>query len=150
MLSLLTNRLNKWHIVLEYLAAFYRQSVRENPEHLPSLYLDVADWRMFPLASALTAVLQSGSKESIKAAPNADTRWIINTISECDLVSVITAFGEERRAKRMARGIMAARPFDSPVQLAHAVHRALEISPAVPIEVLLAEHRSGGCKDFDE
>jgi 16S rRNA (cytosine1402-N4)-methyltransferase len=50
---------------------------------------------------------------------------LVNHTSERDLVDVLTRFGEEPRARKVARAIVAARPLTSTVELAGVVTGAL-------------------------
>ena len=50
--------------------------------------------------------------------------WI-DRVSELELARVIAAFGEERRARRIARSIVNARPLSTTVELAAAVERVV-------------------------
>jgi 16S rRNA (cytosine1402-N4)-methyltransferase len=49
---------------------------------------------------------------------------LVNTASEADLADIIFKFGEEPRARRIARMIVAARPVKSTTELANLVRRA--------------------------
>jgi len=54
------------------------------------------------------------------------TAWeIINHYSEEDITRIISAYGEERRADRIAREIVESRPIDTSLQLARVVSRAI-------------------------
>ncbi len=48
---------------------------------------------------------------------------LVNTASEQELTSIISKYGEEPRARTIARGIIAARPVTSTVQLAEVIKR---------------------------
>jgi len=49
---------------------------------------------------------------------------LVNTTSEEDLATILREYGEEPRARRIARAIVDARPMDTTVQLAEVVRRA--------------------------
>ena len=53
----------------------------------------------------------------------------INGAEEAEIVQVLQDFGEEPRARRVARAIVAARPIERTVQLADVVRRALGYRP---------------------
>jgi len=50
---------------------------------------------------------------------------IVNELSEVDLASLLKRYGEEYRARRIARSIAASRPIHTTLQLAEAVTRVL-------------------------
>lgn len=50
---------------------------------------------------------------------------VVNTASEAELARIISTFGEERYARRIAKAIVAARPIERTGQLADIVSRAL-------------------------
>ena len=54
------------------------------------------------------------------------TAWeVVNHYSEEDLTRIISAYGEERRADRIARELLDNRPIDTSLQLARVVSRAV-------------------------
>jgi hypothetical protein len=113
---------------------------------------DIADWRNFPLARALTTLLQSGPLETTGTWPtlhrqrtNDTEAWSANTISERDLICVISSFGEEEKARRIARVIVAARPFGSVVALARTLGSAFELSRVVTDALVLVTEQSKRC-----
>lgn len=59
---------------------------------------------------------------------------LVNTLAEVELADIIFRFGEERLSRRVARAIVAGRPFESTAQLADVVARAVgrskDIHPA--------------------
>lgn len=48
---------------------------------------------------------------------------LVNTLTETELADLLTRFGEERRARRVARAIVSARPVETTRQLAEVVAR---------------------------
>jgi len=110
---------------------------------------EVADWRRFPLARTLTILLQSCSPIDANSLPTFRRRigsdawiWTANTISERDLVCVMSDFGEGERARRITKIIVAARPFSSAIALAQALGTAFELSNVVTEALLLETLRS--------
>ncbi len=57
---------------------------------------------------------------------------IVNTMDEADLADIIFAYGEERRSRRVARAIIAARPITRTGELASVVRRAVGYHPGAP------------------
>jgi 16S rRNA C1402 N4-methylase RsmH len=55
----------------------------------------------------------------------------VNTVSEEELVRIINGLGEERRARRIARAIVRARPFVSTIHLAQALGKAMNLPASV-------------------
>lgn len=87
----------------------------------------VTDWRGLPLARTLAFLLRSpGIQNSSNTAS-----WIVNSISEKQLVQVLRELGEERRARRIAKAVISARPFESAFHLAQALGSVLALSGAV-------------------
>ncbi len=58
--------------------------------------------------------------------------WL-DAVDESTLVDVLFRYGEERDARRVARAILAARPFHGTLQLAEVVARAVRNSPGTRI-----------------
>lgn len=50
---------------------------------------------------------------------------IVDTFTEDEIASLVSRYGEERRARRVARAIVAGRPWDDTVTLAEAVAKAV-------------------------
>ncbi|WP_347310492.1 16S rRNA (cytosine(1402)-N(4))-methyltransferase RsmH [Defluviimonas sp. SAOS-178_SWC] len=50
---------------------------------------------------------------------------LVNEASEAEIADVLYHYGEERAARRIARAIVANRPFETTLQLAHVVERCL-------------------------
>ncbi|SNS71257.1 16S rRNA (cytosine(1402)-N(4))-methyltransferase RsmH [Tropicimonas sediminicola] len=50
---------------------------------------------------------------------------LVNTLPEAELADILYHYGEERAARRIARAIVAVRPFDNTLQLAEAVSACL-------------------------
>lgn len=56
----------------------------------------------------------------------------LNTAEESAIADVLFAYGEERQSRRVARGIVAARPLETTGQLAQVVRKALGYRPGAP------------------
>lgn len=54
---------------------------------------------------------------------------LVNTLSEADLGNLIFAYGEERAARRIAKAIVAARPFHDTLALAQAIEKTIGRKP---------------------
>ena len=69
----------------------------------------------------------------MRMTPEGDTAAdLVNTLDETDLANLLYLFGEERKSRRIAHGIVAARanrPFESTTELARFIERAIGRKP---------------------
>jgi 16S rRNA (cytosine1402-N4)-methyltransferase len=82
-----------------------------------SMQLDQAD-RGF-------SFLRDGPLDMRMAATGPSAADIVNTASETELADILFHYGEERASRRIARAIVAARPFATTLELAAVVERCL-------------------------
>jgi 16S rRNA C1402 N4-methylase RsmH len=78
--------------------------------------------------------------------------WVANSLSERDLARLITDLGEERRARRIARAIVRARPFTSTPQLVQMLAKVLELLDSVTraLEASISPNsKAGGARNSD-
>ena len=69
--------------------------------------------------------LRDGPLDMRMSASGPSAADLVNSASEADLADILYHYGEERAARRIARAIAAARPFESTLQLAGAVAACL-------------------------
>jgi energy-coupling factor transporter ATP-binding protein EcfA2 len=134
-----SSRLYRRYYQAEHLIILLRADLDEDRIDYFTESGEVVDWRDLPLARTLGWLLRSrapqqankpswflGLRKSGITGP-----WIGNTISEAELSRVICELGEERRARRIARAIVRARPFTNTTHLAQALGRTFGLPDAV-------------------
>lgn len=57
---------------------------------------------------------------------------LVNTLDETDLANLIFAYGEERASRRIARAIVASRPFHETLELARLIEKTIGRKPGAP------------------
>lgn len=85
---------------------------------LSSLQLDEQDSRGFSFHSDRPLDMRLNPKQEITAA------ILVNSASEEELTSLLKDYGEERMPRKLARAIIAGRPFTSARQLSETIERA--------------------------
>lgn len=98
---------------------------------LSSLQLDERDKRGFSFYSEAPLDMRLNLKQKLTAAV------LVNSSTEKELISLLTNYGEERTPKKMARAIIASRPFKSAKELGEAIEKAMRrrgrIHPATKV-----------------
>ena len=115
-----------------------REDITESPRTRVA-----TDWRAFPLARTLATLLAPGLPQHVvNVSRVAGTRtaddaasWTVNSIREEDLVSIIRELGEERRARKIARAVVRARPIESMNDLVALLGKVLKL-PATVVNAL--------------
>jgi len=132
-------RLSRKYYQAEHLITLLRADLNDDRIEECAESRSVVDWRGFPLARTLGWLLRSRSPEQangpswfLKLRKSQNTNpWVVNTVSEEELVRIISGLGEERRARRIARAIVRVRPFVSTIHLAQALGKAMNLPASV-------------------
>ena len=122
------------HVISLLRADLNREAISESPRTRAA-----TDWRDFPLARTLATLLAPGlPQHAVNVSGIAGTRstsntasWTVNSIREEDLVSIIRELGEERRARKIARAVVRARPIESMSDLVTVLGKTLELPDAI-------------------
>jgi len=134
-----SRRLSRKYYQAEHLITLLRADLTDDRIDDFTESRSVVDWRGLPLARTLGWLLRSRSAEQtnrpswfLKLRKSENTNlWFVNTVSEAELSRVICELGEERRARRIARAIVRARPFTNTTHLAQALGRTFGLPDAV-------------------
>ena len=95
-------------------------------EHASGVLLDlgVSSHQLATAERGFSFRLEGPLDMRFDSTSGAPATQLVNRMPEADLAALLRAFGEERRARAVARRIVASRPLESTVELAQVVARA--------------------------